>query len=108
MPCYRTPFKGIIHWPFMDFGSLGTLKQLVGFDLVADAPEGVSVSVGYDQTDRDTRTEPYLVDSDTLPGQLVPLPVTAPSLDLRLEFEPSQAWEWQAANLYVQNLRGGT
>lgn len=107
MPCYSTPFQGVIHWPHLDFGALGVEKQFVGVDVIATAPEGVSVSVGYDQRDRNARTADYLIDGDTLPAQLIPIPVAGPSFDLRLTFEPGQAWEWQAANIYVQDMRRG-
>lgn len=99
-------FQGIMHWPHLDMGALGREKQLVGFDLVTDAPNGgVSVSIGYNQTDLTARTADYAVDADTLPGQMVPIPVSGPSFDLKLTFEPQQIWEWQAANLYVQDWR---
>lgn len=107
MPCYSTPFQGVIHWPHLDFATLGVEKQFVGLDLVADAPEGVSVSVGYDERDRTARTADYLMDADSLPGRMIPIPVAGPSFDLKLTFEPSQYWEWQAAAIYVQDMRPG-
>jgi hypothetical protein len=102
-----TEFYGTIWWPFLDFNAIGVEKQFVGFDLIADAPNGVSVSVGYDERDRDSRTDDYLMEADSLPGQQVPIPVAGPSFDLRLVFEPSQYWEWQAAVMYVQDMRPG-
>lgn len=100
-------FTGVIHWPHLDFGNMGTEKSMEGFDLVANAPEGVSVSIGYDQRNVNARTPDYEVDPDTIPGQMVPMPVTAPSFDLRLTFAPNQSWEWFAANLYLQDRRTG-
>lgn len=101
-------FSGTVQWPHLDLGSFGVEKMMIGFDLVAEAPEGVAVSVGYDQRDLSRRTAPYRVQyADTLPGQLVPIPVTAPSFDLQLIFAPSQRWEWMAANLFIQDLRRG-
>jgi len=105
---YGVEFYGVVHWPHLDFGSLGVEKQFIGFDLVATAPEGVSVSIGYDQRDVTVRTDDYLMDADTLPGKLVPFPLTAPSFDLRLTFEPNQDWEWLAAVLYINDLRIGS
>ena len=73
MPCYRTTFQGVIHWPHLDFGNLGVEKQFVGIDLVATAPEGVNVIIGYDQRDLAARTADFLLDEDTLPAQMVPI-----------------------------------
>lgn len=98
---------GVIHWPYIDLGNIGTEKSMVGFDLVSDAPEGVRVSIGFDQRDRDLRTTDYEMDADSLPGQMVPMPVTGPSFDLRLTFNANQAWEWEASVLYVQDRRMG-
>lgn len=108
MPCYSTPIQGIIQWPHLDFGALGVEKQMIGFDLVTTAPEGVTVTIGYDQTNRDARTADYLIDEDSVPGQLEPIPVAGPSFDLKLVFEPDQAWEWMAANIYIEDMRRGT
>jgi hypothetical protein len=101
------PFSGVIQWPHLDLGSFGVEKQFVGFDLVATAPKGVSVSIGYDQRDLNRRTADYLMDADTLPGKLVPIVVTAPSFDMRLTFEPGQRWEWDASCLYINDRRPG-
>jgi hypothetical protein len=102
------PFEGIVQWPHLDLGSFGVEKQFVGFDLVATAPEGVSVSIGYDQRDLDARTTDYEMDADTLPGKLVPIVVTAPSFDMRLTFAGGQRWEWQASCLYINDRRPGS
>jgi hypothetical protein len=107
MPCYSTAFQGIVHWPHLDFGRMGVEKQLVSVDVTATAAEGVSVSIGYDQRNVNSRTDDYLIDGDTLPAQGVPIPVAGPSFDLRLTFEPGQAWELDAANLWIQDMRAG-
>jgi hypothetical protein len=100
-------FEGVIQWPHLDFGALGQEKQLIGFDLVADAPGGVAVSVGYDQRNLAARTADYIMDADSLPGKLVPIPVTAPSFDFKLTFPGNQRWEWIASVIYIQDLRAG-
>lgn len=102
------PFEGVIHWLHLDFGALGVEKQFLGFDLVANAPEGVRVSIGYDQRDVNARTADYSMEGDSLPGQMVPIPVSGPSFDLRVTFEANQVWEWQAAVMYIQDMRPGT
>lgn len=103
--CTGEPINAWLWWPFLDFNSFGVEKQMIGFDVVCDAPEGVTVSVGYDQTDRTARTEEYEVQGDTMVGDIVPLPVAGASFDLRITFNHNQAWEWQAANIYVQDFR---
>lgn len=105
--CVGEEIEGLIQWPHLDLNSFGVDKQLIGFDLVATAPEGVSVSIGYDQRDLDARTTDYLMDADSLPGKLVPIVVTAPSFDVRLTFEPGQRWEWNAMCLWVNDRRPG-
>lgn len=102
-----TPIQGVIQWPHLDFGSLGLTKQMQGLDVVANAPEGVNISIGYDQRDLNARTPDYLIDGDTLPGYMIGMPVAAPSFDLKLTFEPGQKWTWYASNLYIQDFRGG-
>lgn len=103
----QTPIVGVIQWPYLDMNAIGREKALVGIDLVCDAPEGVSVSIGYNQNDRTQRTPDYEVAADGLTGQLTPFPVSGPSFDMKLTFEPGQAWEWFAANLYVNDWRLG-
>jgi hypothetical protein len=99
--------SGVIQWPHLDLGSFGVEKQFIGFDLVATAPEGVSISIGYDQRDLTRRTTDYLMDADSLPGKLVPMALTAPSFDMKLTFEPGQRWEWNASCLYINDRRPG-
>lgn len=105
---YGIDIVGIMQWPHLDFGALGVEKQFIGFDLIANADVGVLVSVGYDQRDLTARTTDYFMEDDSLTGQLVPLPLAGPSFDLRLTFPGGQAWEWQAAVIYIQDLRPGT
>jgi hypothetical protein len=106
--CNGVPIIGLVQWPHLDFQSLGRQKQFIGFDLVANAPEGVRVSIGYDQRNLAARTPDYGMEADTLPGQLVPIPVSAPSFDMRLTFNANQEWEWQASVIYVQDQRLGS
>ena len=111
-------FKGVIQWPYLDLGPLGTNKMLVGVDLVGDGD--VSVQVAFDQADRTSFsdnagfatstsvTTPYDVAiADTVPGEPLPFPINAPSYSLILTFSGNQAWSWEAANLYLADQRGG-
>lgn len=104
----NAPIFGVMQWPHLDLGTPGVEKQFVGFDLTADAPEGVGVAVCYDQRDPTIRTTNYDMDADSLPGKLVPIPVGAPSFALRLAFEPSQKWEWQMSIMYIQDMGIGS
>lgn len=100
-----TAFAGRIWWPYLDFGRFGGDKQMIGFDLVATG--AVKVTFGYDQSDDTIATADYtLAASDTLPGTIVPMPITGPSFQLRLEFtaDQSTAWEWSGAILYLEDI----
>lgn len=101
-------FDGVMWWPYLDFNTLGVEKMFVSFDLVATAPEGVAVSIGYDQSDRDARTANYDIEADTLPAMQVPFPCAGPSFDLKLTFTGGGGkWEWNAAVMYVKDMRIG-
>jgi hypothetical protein len=93
------PFEGYIAWPYLDFGILGQDKNLEGFDVAADGT--FRVSVGWSQKNFALATPDYAIDGDTLTGDMVPLPLTAPSFQFRLTFDASQSWEWQASSIYI-------
>jgi hypothetical protein len=100
-----TAFVGRIWWPYLDFGRFGGDKQMIGFDLVATG--AVTVTFGYDQTNDAIATDAYLLAAgDTLPGTIVPMPITGPSFQLRLEFTADQStpWEWSGAILYLEDI----
>ena len=98
------PFPGMIQWPWLDFGMPGVTKSLYGFDVVGIGE--VAVQFGYDQTNGGTFTDPYTVPPDTVPGMVIPMPLSAPSLAVRLTYDGSEAWQWNAFSLYLQDLRG--
>jgi len=94
-----------IQWPWLDMGQPGLQKMLIGVDVVGSdgAP---SVSIGYDETNLTAFTAPFAVDPDTQPGQIIPIPVSGPSLSLKIEYTgASGRWELQAATLYLQDMR---
>lgn len=97
---------GYVAWPYLDIGSMGQTKMMHGFDLVIDG--ACDVSFGYDQSDDSRATDPYSVTGDTLPGDMIPMPLSAPSVQLRLAFAPGQRWSWKAATLYVADNRRGS
>ena len=96
-------FTGTIQWPWLDFGQPGVNKMMIGFDIVGDGT--CAIEVGYDQTALGTFTASYTIPADTYPGQLIPLPVNAPSISVRLTYAADQAWQWNALNLYLQDQR---
>lgn len=96
-------FEGEVWWPYLDLGELGLQKMLHGFDLVCTGE--VAVSFGWDQSNSALATTPYTLTGDTIPGGMIPLPINAPSLQMRLTFAANQAWEFNAASLYLQEQR---
>jgi hypothetical protein len=100
-------FEGIIQWPFIDGG----------VDLIGSG--SLTLQIGWDQTDPTafndnpsfntcaTITPPYsLSAADTVPGQPIPMPLSAPSFTILMTFAGNQAWSFQAANLYLNNFSG--
>lgn len=103
-----TIFDGVIWWPYLDFNTIGVEKMFGTVDLTAVAPEGVSVSIGYDQRDIDARTSDHDIDADTLPVQQVPIPCAGPSFDVRLRFNGGGGkWEWFATLISVGDMGEG-
>ena len=96
-------FEGNIWWPYLDFGALGVTKNMIGFDVVADGT--FTASIGYNQKDDTQFTTPYSIVGDTLTGDIIPMPVSAPSFQLRLVFAGNEAWEWSATALHLQDFR---
>lgn len=98
------PFQGIIQWAWLDFGQPGITKNLYGFDVVGTGD--MAVSFGYDQSNGGYFTTPYGVPADTVPGMVIPMPISAPSFSVRLTYDGTQKWQWNAFSLYLQDLRG--
>ncbi|WP_312237308.1 hypothetical protein [Stenotrophomonas sp.] len=97
-------FEGMIQWAWLDFGQPGVTKSLYGFDIVGLGD--VAVSFGYDQSNGGYFTDPYTVPADTVPGMVIPMPLSAPSYSVRLTYDGTQDWQWNAFSLYLQDLRG--
>ncbi|MDE2098512.1 MAG: hypothetical protein KGL39_14760 [Patescibacteria group bacterium] len=111
----NTPFRGYMAWNYIDAGPAGYDKQMEGFDLtigVLDDDGQVinnnvvcNVSFGYNQSNRELATEPYAVTGDTIPGTLVPMPMTAPTFQPRLDFGTGQNWGWSELVVYATPVR---
>lgn len=99
-------FTGAVQWPWLDCGQPGATKMLEGFDLVAAGTP--SVSIGYDQRNPATFTDPYTVDADTVTGDIIPLPVSGPSFSLKVEFAAGERWNLWSASLYVHDNNPAT
>jgi len=117
------PFDGLMQWPYLDAGVLGFNKMLVGVDIVGDG--SVVVQIGHNQGDKTSfndnpnfatttgATTPYAVAiDDTVASEPLPIPCSAPSYSLILTFPGIVAsapnyWTWEAANLYVMDVKGG-
>ncbi len=99
-----TPFSATVQWPWVDWGTPAITKQVIGFDIVGTGQP--SVSFGYDQRNLATFTAPYAIDPDTLPGGMVPMPLMAPSLSVKVDFAAGTAWSMQSLTLYINETRG--
>lgn len=93
-------FEGRVWWQYLDFGVLGVDKTLVSVDLAITGR--VDISIGYNQRNVLLATTPHSVNGDTLPEDPLPIEVTGPSLQLRLNFGGNQTWEWSAAALNIE------
>lgn len=102
----QVPFPGAVQWQWLDFGAPGATKMLEGFDYVGTG-QGPAISVGYDQRNADAFTPAYQLENDTLPGGLIPLPVAAPTLSVKLSFAGGMRWRVQCVNLSTYPLGGG-
>ena len=98
--------EGRVQWPHLDLGQPGVNKMLEGMDVVASGTP--SLSIGFDQTDLAAFTPGYTIPADTLPGGIIPMPVCAPSLAVRLTFAGDTSWTVNAVTLYLKDNRLGS
>ena len=99
-------FPGTVQWAWLEFGQPGVTKMLEGFDVVASGTP--SISVGYDQRNLDAFTDPYAIPADTIPGDMIPLPVSGPTLSVKLDFAAGTPWSLQQVLLYLHDNRAGS
>lgn len=99
-------FPGVVWWPWLDFGTPGVTKMLQGVDYVGTG-QAPSIAIGYDQRSDQAFTPPYDLPNDTLPGGLIPIPVSAPTLSVRLAFAGGERWNVQSVLLEVNPMQGG-
>ncbi|MBA4279296.1 hypothetical protein [Ralstonia sp.] len=101
-----TPVQAIVQWPWLDFGTPGATKMLQSVDVVGSGPGTVSLQIGYDQRSIDAFTPGYTIPIDTLLGMPIPIPVSAPTLSIRLSF--TGQWSLQAVNVNLSESRRAT
>lgn len=99
-------FGGTVWWPWLDFGQTGVTKQLEGFDYIGTG-QGPSIQIGYDQRNVSVMTPAYQLSNDTLPGGIIPLPVSAPTFSVKLTFAGGEKWRVNAVNLSFFDLANG-
>jgi len=103
-PSNIQPFEGVIQWPWLDFGQPGVTKMVYGVDVVGQGD--VSLQIGYDQTNPGAFTDPYTIPADTVPGTVVPMPLSAPSMSVKLTYDGSVQWQFNALTVYLNDNRG--
>jgi hypothetical protein len=111
------PFQCYMAWEYLDFGTIGIDKQMEGFDIGMKG--SAQISFGYVQNNRAIATDWYPV-TETIPGTMIPMPMTAPSFQARIQFDAGQlapitgatdemvggypVAEWSVLSLYVTPL----
>lgn len=91
---------------YLDMGSPGVTKMLIGVDLVGTGT--ADIAIGFNQGDLAHFTPDVSVTSDTLTGSIIPIPVSSPSLAMRLRYSSTDnpdGWEWLASNFYINDFR---
>jgi len=96
-------FEGIIQWPWLDFGQPGVNKMLIGFDIISKGTS--SLEIGYDQTNLGAFTTKYAIPVDSVPDQIIAFPMNTPSMSIRLTYDGGQAWQWNAFNMWLEDMR---
>jgi hypothetical protein len=112
-----TNFYSWMQWPYLSLGNFAGSKQMEGIDLVGSG--AVSIQIATREDDNSTFidqpgfstsenvTPAYMIDvADTPPGTPIPIPVTAPSISVILQWEPNQPWLFEAANMYLIDNKG--
>lgn len=96
-------FDSTIQWPWLDFGQPGQDKEMEGFDIVGTGTP--TVQIGYDQRDVNAFTDEYTVAEDTLSDGMIAMPVTAPTLAVRVIYKggPGNFWQLNAVNVHLVN-----
>jgi hypothetical protein len=92
-------FDGLVQWPWLDFGAPGRDKVMEGFEIVGEGEP--TVSFGYDQRSPAAFTPDYAVAADTLSDGMIAMPLTAPTMAVRVKYIGAEDNFWQ---LYAVNV----
>jgi hypothetical protein len=107
-PWSEAVFPVTVWFPYLDCGSPGYNKRLMGVDVVGYGE--FTISIGYDQLDAsdNTYTLPWNPGvQDTLRGGRIPVSVSGPSFAVKLEY-PGGHMQLNAVALYLQDNGGGS
>ena len=105
VPTRSAVFPGIVQWPWLDFGNPGANKGMVGLDFVGTGAP--NLQIGYDQSNPLAYTVAFALPEDTVPGMVIPFPITAPSMSVKVSYPGGYKWKLQAVNLYLNDERTG-
>lgn len=97
---------GEIQSHYLDFGSPGVTKMLIGCDLVGDGL--ANIAIGYNQSNLAHFTEDALIPGDTVTGTVIPISVSSPSFAMRIRYSSADnpnGWEWLASSFYINDFR---
>lgn len=99
------PFQWSFQSQWLDLGQLGVTKQLVGFDIVGTGAP--SIEFGYNQANGGLFTPPWEIVADSVPGQILMMPLFAPSLSVRITYtgDDTSATGFEALNLWFNDAR---
>ena len=95
---------GEIQSHYLDFESPGVTKMMIGYDLVGTGT--AAISIGYNQANQAQMTTEIATPGDSVPGNINSMPISATSFSMRLRYSADDgAWEWLAANFYINDFR---
>lgn len=98
-------FDSTLWWPFIDCGTPGVTKRMIGFDLVSEG-DYATVEFGYNQRDFTMLTASYEIPGDTLDGGIIPFPMAAPTISMKITYDSADGrFEWLSTNLYLEDNR---
>jgi hypothetical protein len=106
-PGAQLNFPCVIQWPWLDLGTPGATKKMLGFDFAADPASGViNIAFGYDQSNPATFTPGFDISvSDTIPGMMIPLPMMVASVSPRVILNGLNPWKFAELIVYTADTR---